>query len=87
MITAWTQHITDPVEKETLVKRLRGSKWILEELSKHLKKHDASLESQEISPRSYDNANWPYRQAHTNGYRQAMRTVQNIINLDQEETK
>lgn len=87
MITAWTQHITNEDEKQRYLKSLKNAKWAFDDLSKMLDKHDADLETQEISPRSYDNANWPYRQAHTNGYRQAIRTIQKIINLDQKETK
>lgn len=80
MITAWTQGKTAE-EKEQYIRSLRNSRWILDDLSKIIQKHDADLEYKEISPRAYDNANWPYRQAHTNGYRQAMRTILNLIDL------
>ena len=85
MITAWTRHLDSPEEKERYEKSLRNSKWILEHLSELLIKVEADVTRQEISPRAYDNANWPYRQAHSNGFKQAIRVVQQLISLDLKE--
>lgn len=85
MITAWTKHLTNPEEKEQYTKSLRNSKWILDHLSDLLTKVETDVTRQEISPRAYDNANWPYRQAHANGFKQAIRTVKQLISLDLKE--
>lgn len=85
MITAWTKHLTNPEEKEQYAKSLSNSKWILDHLSDLLTKVETDVTRQEISPRAYDNANWPYRQAHSNGFKQAIRVVKQLISLDLKE--
>jgi hypothetical protein len=86
MITAWTKHIKDPEKKETHTNRLLKSRWVLDELATIIKDTDQEYQRAEISPRAYDLPNWDYKQAHSNGYRQCLRDVLNIINLDQRET-
>jgi hypothetical protein len=82
MITAWTKHCKTEEEKEQFKQSLYRVKWVLDH-AKSLVNTDA-LEASEISPKSYDNPNWAYRQAHSNGYKQAIRDFHKLLTLDQE---
>lgn len=86
MKTVWTEHLKDQEEIEKFKKSVVHSKWVLEHLRTILNKLQEGLEKQERSPRTYDKPNWEYRQAHCNGYLQALVDIQNLINLDQKET-
>lgn len=86
MLSTWTRNIKDPDAKAQYEKNLRNSKWILDELDKHLAAMETSLSRQEISPSSYDSENWAFRQAHSNGFRQCLSSIRNIINLDKKDT-
>lgn len=85
MYSVWTKHAKDPEDKIQLEKSIRHSKWILEHLDEILQGMENSLSNTEISPMSYDTRNWAYRQAHANGFRQCLRSVRKIINLDQKD--
>lgn len=87
MITAWTDHVKDPEEKQKLVDSIKHSRWLFELLEKILDKRGASLERAERSPRVYDTPNWAEKQAHVNGYMQCLTDVKDLINLDHKETK
>lgn len=82
MITAWTQDCTSIEEKEQLQKSIYGSRDVLDQLGKIIRRELASLEVSEISPQFYETPNWDYKQAHTNGFKSAIRMVLKVINLD-----
>jgi hypothetical protein len=86
MLSTWTHHLKDPVEKKNFENSIRHSRWILDHLSKLLVDMNNSLEKQELSPKVYDNPNWACRQAHSNGFRQCLSKIQTLINLDHKET-
>ncbi len=81
----WTKHITDPEEREQYQRSLVAAKWILEAQNKILDTLEQDLDRQELNPRAYDSPNWSHKQAHLNGFRQALRLVKTINNLDQKE--
>lgn len=83
MNVAWTKHLKTEEEKELYRQSLFRVKWVLNDLKELVDSNDSALESGEISPKSYDNPNWAYRQAHVNGYRQALRDFKNLITIDQ----
>ena len=83
MITAWTKHCKTPEEAEKFKLSLRRVSWVLDHI-KTLVNTDG-IEASEISPKSYDNPNWAYRQAHANGYKQAVKEFHKLLTLDQEE--
>lgn len=85
MYSAWTKHLKDPEEREKYEKSLRNSKWILEHLQEILLQMEESLENTEISPKAYSQPNWSHRQAHSNGFKQCLRTIKRLINLDLKE--
>lgn len=83
MITQWTAHCKTPEEKEQFQESVKRAKWILDHLKVLIDGNLASNEAAEISPKAYDNTNWPYRQAHVNGYKQALRDLNKLLTIDQ----
>lgn len=86
MFSVWTKHTKTEQEKTDYARSLQNSGWILRDLSKILKDMEEDLDRAETNPKNYEVPNWAYRQAHNNGYRQALNIVNKIINLDQKET-
>lgn len=86
MITAWTQHLTNPEEKKQFENTVQAAKPVLERLKQLIEQKESSLEFQEMSLTSYDNPNWPYRQAHQNGFKQCLTAYKKLLTLDQKET-
>jgi len=83
MITAWTKHCKTEEEKQQYTESLKRVKWVLDH-AKSLVNTDG-IEAAEISPKSYDSPNWSYRQAHSNGYKQAVRDFHKLLTLDPKE--
>lgn len=84
MISAWTDHLKDPGEKERFKNQILGSKAVLDRLKDMINTVDEDYAEAELSRKIYDLPNWDYRQADMNGGRRAIRTVSRIIDLDQE---
>jgi len=84
MITAWTKHLSTEEEKKRYTESLLRVRWVLEDIKLLINTSQEAVEASEISPKSYDNANWPYRQAHSNGYKQALRDFSKLLTLDKE---
>lgn len=76
--TLWTEHIKNPEVKADFEKLLRNSTISLGRLREIAEKQLASLRSAEVKVAVYDNPNWAYKQADTNG---ACRVLQNFIDL------
>ncbi len=87
MISAWTDHLKDPEEKERFKKHILSSKAVLDRLQEILDKVDADYKATELNDKIYDLPNWDYRQADMNGGRRVLKTISRIINLDQQDTK
>lgn len=85
MITAWTKHCKTEEEKNQYQESLKRVKWVLDDLKKIVTSSWEALEASEISPKSYDNVNWAYRQAHANGYKQCIKDFTKLITLDPKE--
>lgn len=43
----------------------------------------SGIDRMELDPRIYDTPNWDKRIAHDNGFKQCLKKIKNIINLDQ----
>jgi hypothetical protein len=84
-VSAWTKHIKTDDDKTKYLESLKRVSWVLEDLKKLINSSEAALEASEVSPKSYDNPNWPYRQAHANGYKQALKDFSKLITIDQKE--
>lgn len=87
MITKWTDHIQDQETKENFKREILGAKRVLDRMSTILKDVETSLEDKELSVKAFEVASWPYYQAYHNGYRKALRLVQQLIDLDNRERK
>lgn len=87
MISAWTDHLKDPEEKERFKKHILSSKAVLERLQEIMNNIEDDYERTELNSKIYDLPNWDYRQADMNGGRRMKRTISRIINLDQQDTK
>jgi hypothetical protein len=85
MISAWTKHLTKAEEKEHFKRDVEGSKVVLNRLKDILKEVENDLDSAELNNKIYDIPNWDYRQAHLNGFRECLRKINKIINLDQQD--
>jgi hypothetical protein len=83
-VSAWTKHLKTEEEKDKFTKSLKASRYILDRLQALLDEEKAGLESAEISPKIYETPNWDYKQAHTNGFKAALKMVSKLIILDQE---
>jgi hypothetical protein len=85
-VSAWTKHLKTQEEKDQYIQSLHRVDWVLKHVKQLILSSSDSIESVEISPKSYDSPNWAYRQAHSNGYRQALKDFTKLLTLDQEET-
>jgi hypothetical protein len=84
-VTAWTKHLKTDEERHQYTESLHRVKWVLDHLKELISSSFTSVERAEISPTSYDNPNWAYRQAHANGYKQALTDFTKLLTLDQKE--
>ena len=87
MLSVWTKHLKTEKERQEFGDYLRKSRLIFERIAAIVKEEEDKLDSSELSPKAYDSANWDYLQAHKNGYRQCLRLIKKLINLDQREDK
>lgn len=83
MNLVWTKHCTSQEEKDRYTESLKRVKWVLDDLNSLVDSNLASNEAMEISPKAYDNPNWAFRQAHLNGYKQALKDLKNLTTIDQ----
>lgn len=84
-ISAWTKHLADQTDKDNFNQKVRSSKVVLERLQQLMDEELSSIDRDEINVATYENPNWAYRQAHRNGFKNAIRKL-NIL-LDQKDTK
>lgn len=84
-VSAWTRNLKTDDQKDRFLKHLKSSHRVLERMQEILDEEILALEAAEISHKIYDAPNWDYRQAHTNGFKQAMKAVSKLITLDQED--
>jgi hypothetical protein len=84
MISAWTSNLKTEEEKEAFRKEVLGSRRVFKRLQELLKIEEDGLDQAELNTKIYDIPNWDYRQADMNGCRRMIRTVNKLINLDQE---
>lgn len=87
MYIAWTKHLKDPEDKKKFENSVWSSKHVLDHLKSIIDSNITDLDHVEVNPKNYEIPNWDYRQAHNNGYRQAMFTLRKLIDLDQQDKK
>lgn len=86
-LAVWTKHCKTEQDKKDYTESLKRAKWVFDDLRKLVDSNLLSNEASEISPKSYDSPNWAYRQAHSNGYKQALRDLKNLITIDHTDKK
>lgn len=83
MITAWTKNLSSDDDIIRFQNQFKGSKAVLERLQQLMDEEKTALESAEMSSKIYDSPNWDYKQAHTNGFKAALKMVSILIKPDQ----
>lgn len=83
MITAWTKNLSSDDDVVRFQNQFKGSKAVLERLQQLMDEEKTALESAEMSSKIYDSPNWDYKQAHTNGFKAALKMVSTLIKPDQ----
>lgn len=81
----WTKNQSTVEDKENFKKTVLASRATLTRLKELLDEEKAGLESAEVSPKIYETPNWDYKQAHTNGFKAALKMVSKLITLDPKE--
>jgi len=81
LATMWTEHISDADKKAEFVKLMRNSTLSLGRLRDIIRKLQTELLRSERSVKTYDNRNWTYLQAHTNGMLQAYGNVDRLLSF------
>lgn len=69
-------------EKENFKQNLLNSKIVLDKLLEIV--YNMDKEREEVSFNDYDSPSWSHKQAHTNGYREALRRVIEVIDIGKE---
>jgi hypothetical protein len=85
MFSKWTDHLKDE-QKESFQQQIYASKPVLDRFKAVIDEAEESLTKAEISPKSYETTSWAYKQAHSNGFRQALRLMRSFIDLDKQQT-
>lgn len=84
MYSAWTNHLKTEEDKKSFAISVNRAKHVLNRLKTLLKADLEATSKVEISLKAYDNINWAYRQAHTNGYKKALTNILTLVDLDQQ---
>jgi hypothetical protein len=85
MYTRWTQNLSNPEQIKEFQEYVKGSKRLLQRLEEILDEEETAINKSETTQKSYESPNWAYLQAHKNGFRQCLRIIHTLINLDQQE--
>ena len=78
MNTAWFRHLKGDDEIEKFKGYIRGCAIGFDRLTVVLKEKKRSTR---VTLKDYDNTDWPHKQAHLNGYNEALREVLKLINI------
>lgn len=84
MLTKWTDHLSDPKEKEKFINKLRGNREILDRLLRIYQQDLAELNSYETTLKTYETPSWSAKQAHINGDRSRLMRHIKLVDLDQQ---
>jgi|SRR5882672_838680 len=84
MYTAWTNHLKTDEDKKSFAISVNRSKHVLNRLKQLIEQDLEATGKAEISFKAYDNLNWAYRQAHTNGYKKALTNLLTLVDLDKQ---
>lgn len=85
MYIDWTRHLSDPKEKDSFEKAIWGSKRVLNRLRSIIAEYLDNQSKSERSLKDFEEPNWAYKQAYRNGYVAALKTLDKLVDLDQQE--
>ena len=79
--TLWTSDRKTKEERESFTKTVLNetNNIVLMRLKKIIQQKRKELENSELSLSNYDSPNWDYKQAHTNGLRQGLKNVEELL--------
>lgn len=76
----------DALEKVKMQETLANSSFLLDKLRKIV--YNIRVEREKVSTADYDCPSWSHKQAHNNGFDEAIRTLEKILNeTDRERTQ
>lgn len=87
MYSVWTKHLKTDEEKENFKNSIYGSRFVLNRAIEIFQEEEASLNQAMLSNKIYDQPNWDYRQAHTNGFLAGLQFAKKLLTVDQTESK
>ena len=81
LATKWFGDLKDPAAKQKLEGIVKGSSIALTRLNEIVEDSLSSARRQEAKVSDYDTASWSHKQAHRNGYCQAMYEIQELLSF------
>lgn len=82
MLGTWTSNVANkPEEKASFEDYLRNSTRLLDRLLQIIEDKQAYLETKSHCYSEYDDAGWPYRQAHLNGRKAELAELKQLLTL------
>lgn len=84
MYTEWTKHLKTREEKDIFENKITSAKEVLTRVGELMDERKNSIDSLDLSVKSFDSPNWAYKQAFNNGFRSCLEIVKKYTNLDQQ---
>ncbi|MBV1929281.1 MAG: hypothetical protein KUG81_07195 [Gammaproteobacteria bacterium] len=79
MKTIWVQHLKDPQERAKFKQTLKNSRTAIDKLREIV--YNSTKEQKEAD---YDCPSWSHKQAHLNGYNEAIQSFLEVLDLKDE---
>lgn len=76
-VVEWFKDCKDEEEKKSLTEYLRNSTPLFDQLKEMLQRRFDGADS--VREKNYDSAGWAYKQAHWNGYKDALQEVYKLL--------
>lgn len=83
----WTAHLQTEEEKQRFANQIYGAREVLARLRDIIDQKEIDLAGSERSKEQYENPNWPFLQAHRNGYASMLTAVKNLLTLKDQTQK
>jgi len=77
--TEWSKHLKTQAERKEFERSVMGASHVLERLAQLIDEKMEGLDRAELSPSSYDNPSWAYKQSHMNGHRNGLTEVKKLL--------
>lgn len=81
-LVLWTQGFSEE-RKQAFLQALYNDHIVLKRQNEIIDQLIQQTLRQERSPKSYDNPAWSHKQAHVNGYLQALNEIKDLINVSE----